>query len=80
MPGGRQASENIALTRDDVLAELRSISVTSAHNVVGPNNASWRKVFMVLSQTFEHVVCLHRHTGALPLQFFTARRRASVSP
>jgi hypothetical protein len=68
------------LTRDDVLAELRGISVTSAHNVVGPGSASWRKVLMVLSQTFEHVVCLHWHTGALPLQFFTARRRASVSP
>jgi enolase len=55
--GGCQASENIALAGDEVLAKLRCIPITAAHNIVGPRNASWGKFFLVLLQTFEHVVC-----------------------
>jgi hypothetical protein len=71
--GGCQTSENIALARNDVLAKLRCIPITHAHNIVGPCNASWRKFFVVLFQTFEHVVCKHWHTGALFLKLLAAR-------
>ncbi|HZM23792.1 MAG TPA: hypothetical protein VFC02_18725, partial [Anaerolineales bacterium] len=70
--GGCQASENIALARDDVLAKLRCISITAAHNIVGPCNASSGKFFLVLLQALEHVVCEHWYSGALLFEFFTA--------
>jgi len=71
--GGCQASENIALTRDDVLATLRCISFTHAHNIVGPCNASCGKFFLVLLQALEHVVRLDGHAIALFFKFLTAR-------
>ena len=74
---GGEASENIALTRDDVLAKLRRISLTVAHNIVGPCNASWGKLFLALLQALEHVVCLHWHPAALFFKFLAARYRGS---
>ena len=53
---GCQAFKNVTLTRYDVLAKLCCISITHAHDIIGPRNASWRKSFVVLFQTFEHVV------------------------
>jgi len=70
---GCQASENIALTRDDVLAALRRISITHAHNIVGPCNASCGKFFLVLLQALEHVVRLDGHAVAPFFKFLTAR-------
>src|SRR5262245_56549503 len=70
--GGSQASENIAFTRHDGLAMLHCVSITAAHNIVGPCNASWRKFFLVLLQALEHVVCHYRHTAAVFLKFFAA--------
>jgi hypothetical protein len=64
--GGGQASENIALTRDDVLAKLHCISITAAHNVVGPCNASRGKFFLVLCR---HSSMLFASTGT-PLHCF----------
>ena len=75
--GSGQASENIALTRDDVLAKLRCIPITAAHNIVGPCNASCGKFFLVLLQALEHVVCLNRHTATLSFKFLAARYRSS---
>jgi hypothetical protein len=75
--GGCQTSENIALARDDVLAKLRRISITAAHNIICPCNASSRKFFLVLLQAFEHVVCLNGHTAALSFKFLAARYRSS---
>src|SRR5215510_9502664 len=72
-PGCCQASENIALARDDVLAKLRCVSITASHNIVGPCYASSGKFFLILFQALEHVVCLNWHTGALPLKFLAAR-------
>ena len=74
---GGEASENIALTRDDVLAKLRRISITAAHNIVGPCNASWGKFFLALLQALEHVVCLHWHPAALFFKFLASRYRSS---
>jgi predicted phosphoadenosine phosphosulfate sulfurtransferase len=70
--GGSQASKNIALTGRNCLAMLHCVSITAAHNIVGPCNASWRKFFLVLLQALEHVVGQYRHTAALFLKFFAA--------
>jgi hypothetical protein len=70
---GCQASEDIALTRDDVLTTLRCISFTHAHNIIGPCNASCGKFFLVLLQAFQHVVRLDGHAAALFFKFLTAR-------
>jgi hypothetical protein len=77
-PGGCQASENIALTRDDRLAVLRRISVTSAPNIVRQCSASCGKFFLALLQTFEHVVCLHWHSTALFDEFSAASSRSCL--
>src|SRR5262245_58001054 len=53
---GCQAFKNDTVTRYDVLAKLCCISITHAHDIIGPRRASWRKSFVVLFQTFEHVV------------------------
>src|SRR4029453_2869331 len=74
---GGQASENIALTRDDVLAKLRCISFTVAHNIIGPSNASWGQLFLALLQALEHVVCLHWPAATLFFKFLAARHRSS---
>jgi hypothetical protein len=71
-PAGCQASENIALTRDDGLTMLRRVSVTPAHNIVRQCDASCGKFFLVLLEALEHVVCEHWYPGALLFEFFTA--------
>src|SRR5262249_46554365 len=70
--GGCQASENIALARDDGLAMLRCVSITPAHNIVRQCNASCGKFFLALLEALEHVVCPHWHTAALFYKFFAA--------
>ena len=74
-PGGCQASENIALARDDGLAMLRRVPFTSAHNIVRQCSASWGEFFLAFLETFEHVVCLHGHSAALIYEFFAASSR-----
>jgi hypothetical protein len=73
--GGCQASEDIALTRDDGLTMLRRVSLTPAHNIVRQCNASCGKFFLVLFEALEHVVCEHWYPGALLFEFFTASSR-----
>ena len=72
MPRGCQASKNIALTRDDALATLRCVSITTAHNVVRQCSASFGKLVLVPVEAFEHVVSRHWHTGAVLLKFLAA--------
>ena len=74
-PGGCQASENIALTRDNALTMLRCVSVTPAHNIVRQCSASCREFFLALLETFEHVVCSHWHSAALVYKLFAASSR-----
>jgi hypothetical protein len=70
-----QASENIALTRDDGLAMLICVSVTAAHNNLRHCSASCGEFVLALLETFEHVVCQHWHCAALFYKFFAARSR-----
>jgi hypothetical protein len=74
-PGGCQASENIAAARGNASAKLRCVSVTHAYNIVRQGNASFGKLFLVLLETFEHVVSLHWHTAALFYKCFAASYR-----
>ena len=74
-PGGCQASENIAAARGNTSAKLRCVSITHAYNIVRQYNASFGKFFLVLLETFEHVVCLHWHTAAQLYKFFAASYR-----
>jgi hypothetical protein len=72
---GCQASEYIAAARDNASAKLRCVSVTRAYNIIRQCNASFGKFFLVLLETFEHIVCLHWHTAALFYKFFAASYR-----
>jgi hypothetical protein len=60
------------LTRDDSLAMLRCVSVAPAHNIVRQNDASSVKLFLVLLEALEHIVCLYRHTAALLFKLLAA--------
>jgi hypothetical protein len=74
-PGGCQAPENIAATRDNLLATLHCVSFTHAHNMVRQCSASFGQFCLVLLETFEHVVSVHWHTVALICKFFAASYR-----
>jgi hypothetical protein len=71
-PGGCQTSENVAMTRDDSLAMLRCVSIAATHNIVRQGDASSVKLILVLLETLKHIVCLHRHTGALLFKLLAA--------
>jgi len=62
--GGCQTSKNIAVTRDDLVAKLRCISITTTHNMVRQCSAPCGKSLALL-EALEHVVCVNRHTAAL---------------
>jgi hypothetical protein len=64
-PGGCQAPENIAATRDDLLATLHCVSFTPAHNMVRQCSAAFGQFCLILLETLEHVVSVHWHTVAL---------------
>ena len=57
---------------DDSLAMLRCVSVAPTHNIVRQDNASSVKVFLVLLEALEHVVCLYRYTVALLFKLLAA--------
>jgi hypothetical protein len=52
---GCQTSKNVALTPDDALAKLHSISITHSHNMVRQCGTSCGNLSLL--ETFEHVVC-----------------------
>jgi hypothetical protein len=51
---------------------LRCVSVAPMHNIVRHDDASSMKLFLVLLETLEHIVCLYRHTAALLLKLLAA--------
>jgi hypothetical protein len=68
------------LTCDNSLAMLRCVPVASAHNIVRQDDASCVKLFLVLLEALEHIVCLHRYTAALLFKLLPAGQptRSSV--
>jgi hypothetical protein len=75
--GGCQASKNVAPTRDDALAKLRSVSITATNNMVRQGSASCGNSGPL--EALEHVVCLHFHPAAVLFKFFPASSRTSSS-
>jgi hypothetical protein len=75
-PGGCQASENTASTRDVARAELRCVSLAPTHNIVRRCSAFFGKFVLVPFEAFEHIVSKHWYTGALFLQLFAASYRS----
>jgi hypothetical protein len=73
--GGCQAPENIAATRDNLLATLYCVSFTAAHNMVRQCSASLGQFCLILLDTCEHVVSEHWHTVALVCKFFATSYR-----
>ena len=59
---------------------LRCVSVAPTHNIVRQDDTSCVKLFLILLEALEHVVCLNRHTAALLFKLLAAGQptRSSV--